>query len=76
MHLLSQNVDFRMIILGTNYCGSRELKSKDEDPLYPETDNCCQKHDYYPEKIARFCRNFFGQKLDFIMMCMCYVMYS
>ena len=35
-----------MIIPGTNYCGSGELESKDEDPLYPETDNCCQKHDY------------------------------
>ena len=54
-----------MIIPGTNYCGSGELESKDEDLLYRETDNCCQKHDYYPEKIARFCRNFFGQKLDF-----------
>ena len=47
-----------MIIPGTNYCGSGELESKDEDPLYPETDNCCQKHDYCPEKIARFSRKF------------------
>ena len=43
-------MDFRMIIPGTNYYGSGELESKDEDLLYPETDNCCRKHDYYPEK--------------------------
>ena len=65
MHLLSQNMDFRMIIPRTNYYGSGELESKDEDLLYPETDNCCQKHDYYPEKIARFSRKFFGKKFHF-----------
>ena len=47
-----------MIVPGTNYCGSGELESKDEDPLYAETDHCCQQHDYCPERIARFTRKF------------------
>ena len=67
-------MDFRMIIPGTNYYGSGELKSKDENRLYPETDNCCRKHDYYPEIF--FLENFSDKNWTFIMMCMCYVMYS
>mgnify|MGYP001183336466 FL=1 len=46
-----------IILPGTNYCGAGELEQKG-DPLYAGTDNCCQQHDYCPEKIYKFSKKF------------------
>ena len=43
-----------IILPGTNYCGPGGQQNKDDHPLYPGTDKCCQQHDQCPEQIPRF----------------------
>ena len=54
LYLLSKPLS----IPGTNYCGPGGLQSKDDQTLYPGTDNCCKQHDHCPEQIARFTKKF------------------